>query len=270
MVVGMAVGIGGGIGTDHGVAALEVGGGGRSLAGISGVHRRGSDKAIIGDRRPGQAAAFTALAACRHCSGGARRGPCRAGRLFCRSPHLALLRCHPGSPGARGGARGAERGGAAAAFHAGAALAHLQDTATERASGVPLALQRDRLALGAAAAGLMRAGARALAGDLRDRLCFLPAGAAMDPATARLVLWRRAGRIRLRGGGLARMLAEVGGGNGGVDGGGSRCGAAADLVVVVEGSGDWGRCKDGGRCGDGGLRAGRDGCGVVAAEEGAE
>ncbi len=95
-----------------------------------------------------------------------------------------------------------------------------------------MALLRDRLALGAAAAGLVRAGGRARAAELRDRLCFLPAGAAINPATARLALWRRAGSTRLRGGGLARLLAEVG--DGAVDGGGD----GADLAAVVDGSGD--------------------------------
>lgn len=86
--------------------------------------------------------------------------------------------------------------GEAAAFRAGAALAHLHAIATERVEAVPAALWRDRLALGAAEAGIVRAGGRERAGDLRDRLRFLPPGAQMDPAGARLAFWHRAAPSR--------------------------------------------------------------------------
>ncbi len=65
----------------------------------------------------------------------------------------------------------------------------------------------------------------------------------MDPATARLALWRRAGSTRLRGGGLARLLAEVGGWDGA--GAADKSGAAADLAAVVDGGGSEGRCGSG-------------------------
>lgn len=95
-----------------------------------------------------------------------------------------------------------------ALFRVGAALAHLHPIVTGQVAGVPLALLRDRMALAAAEAGIARAGGRARAAELRDRLGFLAPDARMDPETAQLAFWRRAGTTGLRGDGLLRLLPD--------------------------------------------------------------
>ncbi len=118
-----------------------------------------------------------------------------------------------------------------ASFRAGAALAYLHPVATGQAgggqaTGVPLALLRDRLALAAAEACITRAGGRARAPELRDRIGFLAPDARMDPETAQFDFWRRAVSASLRGDVLLRLLpegmAEAGADIGGTTAGGGR------------------------------------------------
>lgn len=67
-----------------------------------------------------------------------------------------------------------------AAFRAGAALAHLHDVAMAQIEAVPLLLLRDRMALGAAEASILRFGGRARVAELRNRMRFLHPGDRMD------------------------------------------------------------------------------------------
>ncbi|MFB9151307.1 DUF1403 family protein [Roseovarius ramblicola] len=91
------------------------------------------------------------------------------------------------------------------AFFSGAALARL-DLATARGA-LPLPLLRDRLALHAAEAGMIRAGRPERLPELRDTIHLLRPGDLPGPAGEVCLAWRRTVAHPLRAGALVRALA---------------------------------------------------------------
>lgn len=91
----------------------------------------------------------------------------------------------------------------AAAFRAGAALAHLQGAMAQ--PGLPLALWRDRLALEAAAANVRLSGRPEGTAELRDALHLARPGDPLGPAGEIGQIWRRAVMRPLTARGLAHL-----------------------------------------------------------------
>ncbi|MFQ3251731.1 MAG: hypothetical protein ACI9U6_000005 [Loktanella salsilacus] len=94
-----------------------------------------------------------------------------------------------------------------AAFLAGAGLSALQLVLAQ--PGVPLALVRDRRALGAAEASVIRAGRPERAADLRDEVHLLRLGDQTGPAGAVFALWRQAVAKPISVGALHAVLPEI-------------------------------------------------------------
>lgn len=94
-----------------------------------------------------------------------------------------------------------------AAFLAGAALSALQLVLAQ--PGVPLALVRDRRALSAAEASVIRAGRLERAANLRDEVHLLRTGDQTGPAGAVFALWRQAVAKPISVGALHMVLPEM-------------------------------------------------------------
>ncbi len=93
----------------------------------------------------------------------------------------------------------------AVAFRSGAALAVLQDHLGTYRTDIPQDLLRDRLALQAAEAGLIRAGRRERAAEIRDEVHLQRPGECLGPAGEMFRTWRRVARLSLKGIWRARL-----------------------------------------------------------------